>query len=894
MADAADSKSADRKVVWVQVPPPAFMSNIGYSLYAKWKWIGRAGALVLFVMLLSFACVSAAVPAFAEETQELTKEEERKLSEVNYRVNPVYADLYTEADLDAPYISRAERSGAARKSGKSTGVTYCKSVSEAAEIIRTHLRAHETMFDIGYTEYGGIDNAVWTDAVDKAMEHTGDPKEGDYLLMQYAGFSSQYISYTNSGGRYYGVLRFCFTWFTTTAQEKVVDQYVSSIIADMNKVASDDYDRLRFLYDYVCNAGDYDEYNLEDEHYMLAHTAYALLVNRRAVCQGFATLLYRLLLEAGIDARYIRGFTPGPDDKEDDENSHGWNIAKLGSRYYNLDPTWDAALSPYSYFLRGSSSFEGHKRRDEYDTAAFNSRYPMSGSDYAVPEQKVTGSGIIYTLHGGEASVTGYTGSPTAVSVPSTLNYEGKSYAVTSVSGHAFNGCTSLVSVQLPSSVRIIENGETSSGTTKGAFASCTSLKTVKIAAGSVLRRIGYGAFYRCTSLAELTFPSLLAEIGAGAFYGCSKLSQIDLPGSVSVIADGAFYGTGSGTITIRNRNAAIRENTETIDSKKSIRGYENSTADDYAAKFGRAFTALDGGSSHTHTRTGKEVLREATCLETGIIRYHCAECGATEDEETPKAAHSYTQKVTTVERNCGIDGKVTRYCEICGKRDVETLPATGDHHFGKWETLIAPTVLKGGTKIRTCPDCGKQERKAVPKLTPTYEKNADALILRKGQKCTVFKIYGLADGDYVKSWKSADKTVASVKGKKNGTCTITAKKKGKTVIRAKLVSGEVIEVPVTVQKKKVRTGAISISADARISMKAGKTKKVRVQVTPITTEEKLKVIRSKKSVLDVTVTKDGASYILKIKAKKAGKCVLRIKSGKVYRKIAVTVNSAS
>lgn len=79
-------------------------------------------------------------------------------------------------------------------------------------------------------------------------------------------------------------------------------------------------------------------------------------------------------IEVGIDARLIAG-TAG-------DTPHGWNIAQMEGYYYNLDSTWDAGETTYSYFLRCNDNFDGHTRDDDYTTDEFNSQYPMDEKDY--------------------------------------------------------------------------------------------------------------------------------------------------------------------------------------------------------------------------------------------------------------------------------------------------------------------------------------------------------------------------------------------------------------------------------------------------------------------------------------------------------------------------------
>ncbi|MBR4029014.1 MAG: leucine-rich repeat domain-containing protein [Alistipes sp.] len=96
-----------------------------------------------------------------------------------------------------------------------------------------------------------------------------------------------------------------------------------------------------------------------------------------------------------------------------------------------------------------------------------------------------------------------------AVTIPSTVTYNGKTYSVTSIGYYAFRGCSSLTSITIPESV--------------------TS--------------IGDWAFSGCSSLASITIPESVTSIGASAFWICSSLTSITIPESVTIIGDEAFLG---------------------------------------------------------------------------------------------------------------------------------------------------------------------------------------------------------------------------------------------------------------------------------------------------------------------------------------------------------------
>ena len=58
--------------------------------------------------------------------------------------------------------------------------------------------------------------------------------------------------------------------------------------------------------------------------------------------------------------------------------------------------------------------------------------------------------------------------------------------------------------------------------------------------------KIAKEAFYRCSSLTEITLPPTLTEIGEYTLMGCSSLAKITLPPGLTAIGGSAFYGCTS------------------------------------------------------------------------------------------------------------------------------------------------------------------------------------------------------------------------------------------------------------------------------------------------------------------------------------------------------------
>ena len=114
-------------------------------------------------------------------------------------------------------------------------------------------------------------------------------------------------------------------------------------------------------------------------------------------------------------------------------------------------------------------------------------------------------------------------------------NYYG-CYTLDDVIGNqAFDGCSSLTSLTLPSSVTSIGSS---------AFSGCSGLTSLTLP--SSVTEIGWYAFYGCSGLTSLTLPSSVSSIGSFAFSGCSGLTSLTLPSCVTSIGESAFRGCSS------------------------------------------------------------------------------------------------------------------------------------------------------------------------------------------------------------------------------------------------------------------------------------------------------------------------------------------------------------
>lgn len=124
------------------------------------------------------------------------------------------------------------------------------------------------------------------------------------------------------------------------------------------------------------------------------------------------------------------------------------------------------------------------------------------------------------------------------VAIPAEVSYEGNTYRVTTIGSAAFNLCTSLTSVEMPS-VKTISFM---------AFADCYGLVSVSMPS---VETIEERAFVSCSKLESIHLPASCTNIVENPFTLCGELEEITVdennPNYASV--DGALYDKGKTTL---------------------------------------------------------------------------------------------------------------------------------------------------------------------------------------------------------------------------------------------------------------------------------------------------------------------------------------------------------
>ena len=381
--------------------------------------------------------------------------------ESTLRVDPVYSSILK---VRIPDISSRQKPTAM----PAESVTYLSEMAAVEEVRRQMLTRAETIplslkLPSG-SDIQGTLARIW----DSALEHTrSNGTGGDYLRWQggkyfyYPGFS-----YRDNGSYITFTMYFQTNWFTTAQQEATLSSYIKgTLLPQLALDGKSTYQKVQAIYDWITRNVRYDYANLGNDSYLLQYTAYAAVINRTAVCNGYASLFYRLANDAGIDCRFITGTAGG---------YHAWNIVRMDNgKYYCLDATWDEGQTNYRYFLKGTTEFgQDHTVITDENNTYFWNQYPVSATDFdpnaplppAVPtvtmtysdsgKPKLTWNAVSgatsYRVFRSESRGTGYSllGTTTATSYVNTGAAVGKTYyyRVKAVNSVGTSGYSNIVS----------------------------------------------------------------------------------------------------------------------------------------------------------------------------------------------------------------------------------------------------------------------------------------------------------------------------------------------------------------------------------------------------------------------------------------------------------------
>ena len=360
----------------------------------------------LISLVLTFIMLITVVPSTIVEASEVTTMESVKASsnqsevtkpEENtiYAVNPLYEDVISIDDLKRKLDSESsdkESADGEQLFGSFTG-QYFSDYDSAVLYLRKQMVSRETEINLNFPEswFTSHKDGLYWDLLYDAMkcDESSTGQEGDALLYGYAGCN---VSYSTAG-----YIKYTMSYHSNAEQEAKLTEAVAVAMTKLQLNGLSEAKKIIKIHDYICNNVDYAYNSTEEQIY----TAYGALCTGKAVCQGYAVLFYRLCKEAGLSVRIISGTGNG--------GPHAWNIVRIGSKYYNMDCTWDGqdAATYNEFLLKSEADFRDHTRESwpvagshclDYTSAEFNAQYPMTekswdeSTTYAHSEETSSGA----------------------------------------------------------------------------------------------------------------------------------------------------------------------------------------------------------------------------------------------------------------------------------------------------------------------------------------------------------------------------------------------------------------------------------------------------------------------------------------------------------------------
>ncbi|MGN0460111.1 MAG: leucine-rich repeat protein [Ruminococcus sp.] len=365
-----------------------------------------------------------------------------------------------------------------------------------------------------------------------------------------------------------------------------------------------------------------------------------------------------------------------------------------------------------------------------------------------------TSGNYVYEIHDGNTiEITGYKGSASNLTLPSTLD----GFTVKSIGVDAFLGCTTIESVTIPSSITSIGGA---------AFAGCSNMRSIKLPNSVV--SIGAGAFNYCSSLETITIPNKVKTIEGLTFYYCSNLKSVKISSSVKTIEKYAFmYCNNLGNVTIPQSVTKIGEGAfyDCISCKKITILNPKIQLDTYAIGY-----CYSGNSSYPVTAQNISI-----CSFKGSSAEEYARAN-----DIPFAALSTSISVNT---------KASLYVKGKTKITPKVVYPYGQTTYKSSNTSVAKvdangvvTGVKKGTAKITVANNGTKKIVTVTVKNPTLNATSKTLKVKKSFTLKVTGKIGTA------KFTSSNKKVATVSSsgkvtaKKKGTATISVKTNGVTL----------------------------------------------------------------------------------------------------------------
>lgn len=125
------------------------------------------------------------------------------------------------------------------------------------------------------------------------------------------------------------------------AEQKAKFESVVNTIAQQAAMASNDFDKVKFVHDFLINNFQYDSTLTND-------SAYDMFVNKTGICTAYTGAFNAVMAKLNIPCTFVKS----------NDMQHAWSMVQLGGNWYHVDVTWDDPIGgslTYANFLKSDN-----------------------------------------------------------------------------------------------------------------------------------------------------------------------------------------------------------------------------------------------------------------------------------------------------------------------------------------------------------------------------------------------------------------------------------------------------------------------------------------------------------------------------------------------------------
>lgn len=544
-------------------------------------------------------------------------------------------------------------------------------------------------------------------------EETGDPKGGHTMASMGGGLTNIYdITYSESEKAYIGEVTGSGGYGSKKDRYDQTVKKLNEVIKNLNLDGKSDYDKFKAVTNWIVSNVTYDShYNGKPN--IPAGTEYphdmtGAVLDKYAVCDGYAGLFYYMANAVGLKALYEDGTSIS------EQKGHAWNLVKMDGVYYYVDPTnayFKEDGEPGSEVLHGQKYFFTLYAPDS--TTIEDTYKNISQDDYLKEHSVCKGNHNLRENGGKSAQCT----------TPATIHYEctnpGCLYEYDVESSPALGHAWDEGKITQEQSC---DNPEITTYT-------CTRSNCRKKKQVETKPALGH-----TWDEGKITKEATCSETGVKT-YTCSRCGGTkteDIPKTKHDYEEHvvkaptctekgiSYYVCKNCRLTTSRRQtpATGHIHTEVRNQKDATYKEEGYTGDTYCKDCGKK---LETGTVipkliETEHDYGEWVLDQApTCKKYGARHRICKNCGDREVDVLDKVDHSW-ELVSTTPATCTI-GEIQHYkCSVCGEtKDVTLSNPLGEHSWDNGKVTKEATCTEDGEKTYTCTVCNTTKTEVIP-----------------------------------------------------------------------------------------------------------------------------------------------------------------------------------